>query len=240
MLNLRTRARRLGSGPLDAVEQPGIFATAATALLVCDMWDDHWCPSAARRGAALAQRMNPVIAAARARGVQIIHAPSDCMDFYQELPQRRRMRGIAPVAPPPERRIAEPPLPIDDADGGCDDPEPRTERRVWTRQHAAIAIAAQDVISDSGAEIYSLLRQQEITTLLLMGIHTNRCILNRSFGIRQMVRWGVACILVRDLTDASYNPAMRPYVSHDAGTELVVHHIERFWCPTIHSRDLVD
>src|SRR5690348_9126845 len=54
-LNLRTRAMlRPGNGPLEAVEHPGIFAPAATALLLCDMWDDHWCPSAARRGAALA------------------------------------------------------------------------------------------------------------------------------------------------------------------------------------------
>ena len=55
-----------------------------------------------------------------------------------------------------------------------------------------------------------------------------------------MVRWEVSCILVRDLTDASYNPAMPPYVSHDEGTELVIQHIEQFWCPTIHSRDLMD
>jgi hypothetical protein len=48
-----------------------------------------------------------------------------------------------------------------------------------------------------------------------------RCILNRSFGLRQLTKWGVHCILVRDLTDAMYNPASRPYVSHTAGTDLV-------------------
>ena len=72
----------------------------------------------------------------------------------------------------------------------------------------------------------------------MMGVHTNMCVLNRTFGIKQMVRWGVAIGLVRDLTDAMYNPAMPPYVSHDAGTQLVIEYIEKFWCPTLHSSDL--
>ncbi len=60
-----------------------------------------------------------------------------------------------------------------------------------------------------------------------MGVHTNMCVLNRSFGIKQMVRWRVPVALVRDLTDAMYNPARAPYVDHDAGTQLVIGYIER-------------
>jgi hypothetical protein len=36
-----------------------------------------------------------------------------------------------------------------------------------------------------------------------------------------------------------YNPKDRPYVSHDQGTELVVEHIERYWCPSTSSVDLM-
>jgi hypothetical protein len=64
-------------------------------------------------------------------------------------------------------------------------------------------------------------------------------LLNRSFGIRQLTRWGMHCILVRDLTDAMYNPASAPHVSHSAGTELVIEHIERFWSPSVLSDDLL-
>ena len=71
-----------------------------------------------------------------------------------------------------------------------------------------------------------------------MGVHTNMCILNRSFGIKQLVRWGVPIALVRDLTDAMYNPVRAPYVSHNEGTQLVIGYIERFWCPSITSGDL--
>jgi hypothetical protein len=61
--------------------------------------------------------------------------------------------------------------------------------------------------------------------------------LNRSFAIKQMVRWGLPVALVRDLTDSLYNPALPPYVSHDLGTWLMIEYIEKFWCSTITSAD---
>ncbi len=99
-LNLRSRVELWkGSGQWDEVHQSRPFQAPATALLLCDMWDDHWCRSAARRCELLARRMDPVVAA-RARGIQIIHAPSKCMEFYRDTPQRRRMMSLAPVEPP--------------------------------------------------------------------------------------------------------------------------------------------
>jgi hypothetical protein len=37
-----------------------------------------------------------------------------------------------------------------------------------------------------------------------------------------------------------YNPEMPPRVSHDEGTELVIQHIEKYWCPSILSSELVE
>ncbi|HCP99767.1 MAG TPA: hypothetical protein DIT99_03315 [Candidatus Latescibacteria bacterium] len=110
--------------------------------------------------------------------------------------------------------------------------------RAESRQHPAIEIAESDAISDDGCEVYSVLHGRGIKTLLFTGVHTNMCVLNRSFGIKQMTRWGVECVLVRDLTDTMYNPAMSPYVSHEEGTGLIIEFIEKFWCPTIDSSDL--
>jgi nicotinamidase-related amidase len=161
------------------------------------------------------------------------------MEFYAETPQRARISSISPVMPPPPPSVRSwPPLSIDDSDGGCDDHDPGVERVVWTQQHPAIAIADEDVISDDGTEIRSLLQQEGRTLLLLMGVHTNMCILNRSFGIRQMLNWGMECALLRDMTDAMYNPARPPYVSHADGTRLVIEYIEQYYCPTLVSTDL--
>ena len=71
-----------------------------------------------------------------------------------------------------------------------------------------------------------------------MGVHTNICILNRAFGVREMKRLGFNVVVARDLTDAMYDPRTRPFVSHVRGTELVVEHIEANWCPSIVSEDL--
>jgi type 1 glutamine amidotransferase len=64
------------------------------------------------------------------------------------------------------------------------------------------------------------------------------CVLGRSFSIRQMVKQGMNVVLLRDLTDTMYDPAKSPYVSHFTGTDLVVEHIEKFWCPSALGSDL--
>ena len=151
---------------------------------------------------------------------------------------RQRVLDLPQVKPPRNRRVLDPRLPIDDSDGGSDTGE-KPWHKAWTRQHPAIIIDEErDMVSDDGREIYSCLRACGTRFLVVMGVHTNMCVLNRSFGIKQMVRWGVPVALVRDLTDTMYNPAMPPYVSHAEGTRLVVEYIEKFWCPTILSADL--
>ena len=42
-------------------------------------------------------------------------------------------------------------------------------------------------------------------------------------------------VLVRDLTDCMYNPKRWPYVDHFTGNDLVTWHIEKYWCPTVTS-----
>jgi nicotinamidase-related amidase len=212
------------------------------AILICDMWDDHWSRGAAERVEAMAPRMNAVIQAARAKGVHIIHAPSDTLDFYAGTQARRRAQqapGVAPPALSENARRTDPSLPIDDTDEGSDTGE-LAPHHAWSRQHPALEIdQARDAITDDGHEVYNLLKMWSVDQVLIMGVHTNMCVLNRSFGIKQMVRWQVKIALVRDLTDTMYNPARSPYVSHDEGTRLVVGYIERFWCPSITSADLL-
>lgn len=209
-----------------------------TAIIICDMWDNHWSRGAAERVTAMVPRMNAVLNTARARGVHIVHAPSDVIDFYNDTRARQRIADLSPIQPPPLAVHADPPLPIDDSDEGSDTGETEAHH-AWSRQHPALDIdQSRDVISDRGEEVYSYLQHHQIQQVALMGVHTNMCVLNRSFAIKQMVRWGVNIALVRDLTDAMYNPAMPPYVSHNAGTQLVIEYIEKFWCPSLLSSDL--
>jgi nicotinamidase-related amidase len=243
-LNLVLRAQSFsqddrGYNCWQAIERPVSWAARETALVLCDVWDHHWSRGAEERLEAMLPRMNEVVRAARDAGVQVVHAPSETMAFYDDSPARQRIAGIALVEPPPPLDREEPPLPLDTSQGSSDTGEPDWHK-AWSRQHPAIEVdEGRDVISDDGRELYSFYRAHGIRHVLLMGVHTNMCVLNRSFAIKQMVRWGVEICLIRDLTDAMYNPAFSPYVSHDEGTRLVVGYIEKFWCPTLESQGLM-
>ena len=242
---LSLRARRRAA---QVSERMLRWDVAQTAIIICDMWDAHTCQLSAQRVAVMAPLMNRVVSAARSLGVMIIHAPSDTMKYYEGTPARTRMQR-APMAVSstpilarcPREPMEERNFPIDDTAGGCDDPvlkESKGPPYPWTRQHPAIDIVGFDGVSESGQEIYNFCKQEGITNIALMGVHTNICILNRSFGIRQMTRLGFQVVLARDMTDAMYDPRHRPFVSHSRGVELVVEHIEAKWCPTILSDDL--
>jgi len=226
-----------GTGEWHTVTFEAPLAVPKTAIIICDMWDKHWCGGATQRVNGLVQKMAPFVESARKRGMQIIHAPSETMAFYQDAPQRKRILAIPKVEPPVPLSLVDPPLPIDDKRGGCDTPD--QFYKAWTREHPGLRIDAADVVSDNGGEIYSFLRSKDIRTLLVMGVHANMCILNRSFAIKRMTSLGIRCILVRDLTDAMYNPEDSPHVSHEAGTQLVIEHIEKYWCPSAISADLL-
>lgn len=242
-LHLTLRRQRLirddhGHNVWETVLEERDVPATQTALLLCDIWDKHWSRGACERLDAMIPRMNALVRALREAGSLIIHAPSDTMDYYATSPARQRIRELPRIDPPPPLEHEDPPLPIDAGDHGSDTGE-LAPYKAWQHQHPGIEIdEARDVISDDGREIYAYLRSKEVLQTLIMGVHTNMCILNRSFGIKQIVRWGVPIALVRDLTDTMYNPAMLPYVSHEEGTELVIGYIEKFWCPTVWSRDL--
>jgi type 1 glutamine amidotransferase/nicotinamidase-related amidase len=214
-----------------------------TAMVVCDMWDEHWCKGATARVAELAPAMDKTLRAAREAGVLIIHAPSSTMGFYADTPQRAKAQNAPHAEMPTKDRWRhlipekEGPLPIDDSDEGCDcSPVCKLPKKSpWTRQIAAIHIGDEDAISDDGQEVYNLLKAEGREKVIVMGVHTNMCVLGRPFSIRALVSNGFNVALMRDHTDTMYNSRSKPYVNHHRGTDLVVAHIERHWCPTITS-----
>src|SRR5689334_927630 len=89
-LKLRSRVQPFkGSAEWQSVSFERAYPVNETAIVICDMWDKHWCSGAVRRVNELVKVMAPLIDQARARGVQIIHAPSEVMDFYKDAPERR-------------------------------------------------------------------------------------------------------------------------------------------------------
>ena len=261
-LNLRKRVEtKQSSGLFHTVIQSAEWDASKTAIVVCDMWDLHHCLNATRRGAEMAPRVNQVLTEARNRGALIIHAPSSCMAAYKDHPARQRARETTKAknlpkdigkwchSIPSEEKGE---YPIDQSDGGeDDDPEEhrqwaaklkamgRNPRAPWKSQTDLLDIHASDVISDDGGEIWSVMEHRGIDNVVLVGVHTNMCVLGRPFGLRQMARNGKNVVLMRDLTDTMYNPKRAPYVSHFTGTDLIVEHIEKWVCPTVTSDQIL-
>lgn len=222
-----------------------------TAVIVGDMWERHWCKGATSRVQEMAPKMNDLITFLRKSGLFIIHSPSKGMNHYEGTPMRIRAQK-APAALPrvPLKKWqvvdvsrGEPSLPIDDSDGGCDCQSQcvreTEERHRSYLQAPAIHIAEEDVVAE-GNEVYNVMCERGICNMLIMGVHANMCILSRTFGIRQMIYQGQNVVLVRDMTDSMYNSRGAPFVSHSEGTQLIIEHIEKYWCPTTTSSNLID
>lgn len=242
-------------------ERPQQWEARKTALIICDMWDLHHCKRAVDRVQEIAPRMNEVITRAREQGVFIIHAPSECMEAYKDTGMRKRAQ-TAPAAKNLPRDIGtwckripaeeKGKYPIDQDDGGEDDEKEehavwaakltgmgRNPRAPWKSQYSVLKMDERDAVSDSGIEIWNLLEDRGIKNVILLGVHTNMCVLGRPFGLRQLAKNGKNVVLMRDMTDTMYNPARWPFVSHFRGTDLIIEHIEKFVCPTITSDQLL-
>lgn len=221
--------------------------SARAAVVICDMWDAHHCVTAERRTAAMAPRLNTVASALRAAGALIIHAPAGCVAFYAGTPARARAIEAPAVALPcnvdwndwepdetsslPES-LTNPGACMCTGSAPCGSGEPPYP---WTRQTPLIEITSDDAVTDDGREVFNLLEQRGIDDVLVMGVHTNLCVLGRPYGIRQLVRLGKRPMLCRDLTDAFH----RDPRGAEWGTRQIVAHIERRWCPSVTSDQLV-
>jgi type 1 glutamine amidotransferase/nicotinamidase-related amidase len=249
---------KTGSGRYHTITETKTWNPQETAVIVCDVWDAHHCLNAVRRMEQFLPRLNDVLTNARQNGMTVIHAPSECMAAYENHPARKRAIETPKASNLPEdigkwcsiipsEEAAT--YPIDQSDGGEDDDpaehaewaaklaaQGRNPKLPWKAQHPSVAIdAAKDYISDKGDEVWSILEQKGIKNVVLVGVHTNMCVLGRPFGLRQMTKNGKNAVLLRDLTDTMYNPERRPYVSHFTGTDRIIDHIERHVAPSITS-----
>eukprot|EP00471_Norrisiella_sphaerica_P001832 CAMPEP_0184490574 /NCGR_PEP_ID=MMETSP0113_2-20130426/18222_1 /TAXON_ID=91329 /ORGANISM="Norrisiella sphaerica, Strain BC52" /LENGTH=284 /DNA_ID=CAMNT_0026874515 /DNA_START=290 /DNA_END=1144 /DNA_ORIENTATION=+ len=249
-LTLRTRDPKEGRKVKEARE---IWDAQSTALIICDMWDRHWCQGATTRVKQLVPRVAETAALLRKLGVTVIHCPSGVTDFYKGAPAREKVGEVKIFKPPspfsdrtrwgypwcwPDADV-EPELPIDDSDGGCFCAPECKQGEPWTRQHPGIPIYDEDWVTDDGQEAHNVLKSQKISKVILVGVHLNMCVLGRPFGARQLLKHEFKVIVLRDLTDTMYNPRSKPKVSHHEGTEMVVGHVEKYLCPTSTSGSLL-
>ena len=177
---------------------------ARTAIVVVDMWDQHWCTTYTARVANLVPRMNHTLDAARKLGIQVVFAPSDVVDFYKDAPQRQAMQAVPEHPEPKKEECTAPPPPGPTDFCECGPGRPCQNRACWTRQQPDLKIADQDLIGDcnNGRELLNLCAERSIDTLVYMGVASNMCVQYRSMGLRNMRSYGLRVFVVADLVEA--------------------------------------
>lgn len=209
-----------------------------TAIIVCDMWNQHWCKGATGRVTEMAPVLNSVLSIGREKGVLIVHAPSGTMAYYEKHQARKAAKkyGKATKEPVGKEILASEKgavWPIDQKDGGCNCTIECKQGTVWTHQIETIEIKDHDFISDSGVEVLGLFKAKGIKNVILMGVHENMCVIDRPFALRNMVRSGMNTVVMRDLTDTMYDSKEWPVVSHFTGNSLMTEYIETYVAPSI-------
>jgi len=210
-----------------------------TALLICDVFNKHWCKSHSELYDAVAQKIGRVVTAFHQKGMLVVHSPAECMDYYLATMQFQRMVEYLQCPPPEHKQDVPAPDPPITSKLQCPCTPPCEMQYTWDREHPCIPLAEQDIICDQGNAICSYLQKHGITALFYTGFALNMCMLHRTFGIPQMLRWGLDCVFIRDLTEVFYNPKDPPCVTHETALEMMIQYVERTYCPSVTSEELL-
>jgi len=224
--------------------EPLAINPAQAAVVVIDMWQHHPCKTMRADEQKLIPQLNRTLTAARRLGMQVVHAPAEVVGYYKDFPQRRAMLDIGQHPLPKAMRSFNPPgMPHGGwCYCGCAAEPPEDCEADWqrwkadkknraVRQHRDVYIAAEDMIGkcENGRELYNLCAQRGITHLFYAGIATNMCMFNRGMGMKTMSRYGLPCVILRDLTAAIHGKPFDPTLSSADVTAKSVAVIER-WC----------
>jgi nicotinamidase-related amidase len=204
---------------------------AQTALVLVDMWDRHFIDSWIERAAKITtQFVVPAVAAARQAGIHIIHAPSPPVaSQYEQAETTAAAPSTASVEldwPPQEFRNRQGDYA---AFAGPRQQAPGIGSR-WNLIKGdlgvspEIAVAAEDTVVETGAQMHRVLARRGILHLIFAGFAANWCLMGRDYGIRAMSRYGYYILVLRDCTAGVEFPDT---LENSLVTEMTIREIEQ-------------
>ncbi|MDR2470035.1 MAG: NPCBM/NEW2 domain-containing protein [Tannerella sp.] len=204
-----------------------------TAIIVIDMWNSHWCMTTAERVSAMVPRMNDVLEVARRAGMQVIWDPTDVVNAYSGYPQYERAIAVERKSAPDIRGEHTCKFTAVTGDCQCGPGFPCGVNYGWDAMHPDLKIDDRDLISSSTDEIYALLAERGITSVIYMGVATNMCVYGKPGAIRHLWKAGLNCMLALDLNDAfsRYDPATG--YTPDTGTAESVANLQAAGIPGV-------
>jgi nicotinamidase-related amidase len=214
------------------VERSLPIPRAQAALVLVDIWSTHYIESWFRRAADVTTtRIVPVLEAARAAGMLVIHGPSpQVAERYAPRPKA----DPRPTASDQRSEVEWPPPAFRGIYRGGEHaafgrhPEPRLKEAL-DRYVTELDIAAParplpgEPVIHTGDEMHALLAERRILHLFYAGFATNWCVLYRDYGMLAMSNRGYNLVLIRDATTGV---EFHDTVATLAATEIQVREIE--------------
>ena len=218
-----TRGVRARTGePPDRVHVEEVRVMGAEiAIVVMDMWDNHWDPCWVAHAGARAEPINGFLHKARAAGAVVIHSPTNLIaghdsPVYANTKQRLLSTGVPEHAMPPDNGFKAPtqvPWGTTRYEAGKStrmDGTLTTAPCLVSNQCIGVDIEESDYITGDGGhsvqETWNILHTHGSKYLLYVGGATNMCLYLKPIGLRHMKARGVKTVLVRDLAIAWSDP----------------------------------
>jgi nicotinamidase-related amidase len=202
-----------------------------SALVLVDCWDSHFALSyLARAEAIMRERIRPVMDAARAIGVTVVHAPSPKQ--ARKFPQWLRYAGDSEVSPVKQPDPDWPPPDFVHRRG-----EWAHLRKEWSGDyreklvredeaytiHPSVWPEPDDFVIATGEQLHRLCKHRKIKYLFYAGFAANACLPWRDYGMVAMRDRGYYLILLRDCTTAIETADTLPTLMV---THVMVHQVE--------------
>jgi hypothetical protein len=158
-------------------------------VIAVDVWNYHWCKTAAMRIDAILPRMNEALDGARALGMTVMLCPSDVIDNYVGYPQREAVLALPQYPVPAVVNVTGPHPPVEE---GCGCGRERCYANYgWDAMHPALRIDDADLMPYTQAEVYAICKKYGLTHLIYVGFHTQACLLGKPMGLKAMKSAGL-------------------------------------------------
>ncbi len=237
ILNLRKHQEFFVNTPLERVEKEKTFHSSRVAVLVIGMWSGHQCKVADDKLQELSPKVDAFLKRCRSKDMKIIFGSSSLTKLPKYANLRKNMKNI-PFSTFKDKGLCFPPIPFDDTDGGINERNPNFQRGE-VDMNPAIEIMDCDAMTDNSKEMLNYLYYHKCELLLVVGVHTNMCVLDRPYGMKNLARYGFPMALVRDLADPMIKPDGIVVKDREDALDKIVKYVEQYFAPSIDSRDLI-
>ncbi len=204
-----------------------------TALVLVDLWNDHFIESwLERAGNVLKDNILPAIEAARQAGIKVIHGPCP-----QVATRYDKVKEHTPPKPDPEPDW--PPRAFRNREGDYHAYRgPRQQypgiRDFEYRMSDLVEVCEDDVVIATGQQLHERLESSGILHLLYAGFATNWCVINRDYGVKDMRGRGYNVILLRDATTGVEFPDTLDQLF---ATEIAIREVEQKYGFSVSNED---